>query len=136
MIPVRYRNISYSIDIQRRVYWDFNHTVMGSKKILLGFKRWWQQWFRFHFFLDQKLKILQVLSDYYWEINLIGIMIHEKVKNSVLEALKIFEFRLQYVHTVDITWINTPKSIKFSSFSFYCTLKLTVWRIITWKINF
>ena len=30
----------------------------------------------------------------YWEINLIGTMIHEKVENFVLEGLKIFEFRL------------------------------------------
>ena len=35
-----------------------------------------------------------ISTSYYWEINLIGTMIHEKVENSVLEALKIFEFRL------------------------------------------
>ena len=30
----------------------------------------------------------------YWEINLMGIMIHEKIENTVLEIIKNFEFRL------------------------------------------
>ena len=32
----------------------------------------------------------------YWEINLIGTMIHDKVENSVLESLKTFEISIRY----------------------------------------
>ena len=30
----------------------------------------------------------------YWEINLVGTMIHDKVENPVVEVSKIFKFRL------------------------------------------